>query len=253
MKRILLLFLCIALSFSIVGCYNHYAGDHEDLYTVAINSLLWNLGHSYLTEYACDSEITIIEEDSHGRILFSYTEKYFAGDDIAFSSLLICQKIADDCVYYYPDYNFISVQKDKHSMDPVDFDDDKIENLKEVNDWGQEINLNKCIKKEISNQKKKVPVSEERLEEILSAQYKGYKNHSTFYLTEDDCGRFICYSRVSTVNDEAEAVKSEYVVILFNSDLTYSFYVPTDYYNYQDEFKEFKEQARWNKLPDRKF
>ena len=39
--------MCVlVLLFSFSGCiYKGYSGKRQDLYTVAINSVLWNLGH----------------------------------------------------------------------------------------------------------------------------------------------------------------------------------------------------------------
>ena len=238
--------MVVVLLFITTGCYNYcYSGDNSDLYTVAINSLLWNLGYSTLTERSCDSEIEIMERDSYGRVLFSYTEKSYSGGEIAFSSLLISQKTEDNYVYYYPDYNFISVPKNSSSNEKIVFSNEEIEILKKNNDWNKEIDLKRCVKKEVSNQKKEVPLSEKELDDILS-NYKEYDNKIFNYLTRDDYGRFICYGWILT------DLKREYLVILLNPDLTYNvetcFYIPNDYYNYQDEFKQFKELNKWNEV-----
>ena len=72
---ILICFVIIGLVFN--GCtYKEYKGEYPDLYTVAINSILWNNGHSYGADKAVDSNIEVIETDEYGRILFSYYEKY---------------------------------------------------------------------------------------------------------------------------------------------------------------------------------
>ncbi|MDE6661571.1 MAG: hypothetical protein K2J93_07095, partial [Anaeroplasmataceae bacterium] len=68
--------------------YKEYTGEHPHLYTEAINSLLWTYGHSTAADKFCNSEIEIIEEDEFGRVLFEYNEKYYIGD-LVFSSLLI--------------------------------------------------------------------------------------------------------------------------------------------------------------------
>lgn len=118
-----------------------------------------------------------------------------------------------------------------------------------MNDWEQEINPHKCIKKQICNQKKQVPIGKKGLEKFFSDQYQDYSSHSTFYLTEDDFGRFICYSMVCFY-DETNGYTWKYDVILFNPDSTYSIFTPTDYYNYQDELKQFKDQNCWNQPLD---
>ena len=68
--------LVVALLFS--GCRYEYRGEYLDLYTVAINSVLWTFGASPQTDFAGDPLIEIMEEDDFGRVLFRYTEKYFS-------------------------------------------------------------------------------------------------------------------------------------------------------------------------------
>ena len=78
MKRILLTVLAITMLFSVGGCSKKpYAGERADLYTVALNSLLWVSGVSWEGDKETDPIIEILEEDSHGRVLFTYREKNF--------------------------------------------------------------------------------------------------------------------------------------------------------------------------------
>lgn len=244
-KKLILFFICVLVVFCLSGCaYTHYTGENTDLYTIAVNSLLWTNGHSFETDRYSNSEIEILEKDNYGRILFLYEEKYFSGGQIVFSSLLICQKKEDNYVFYYPDYNFISIERNPYLNEKIDFSIEQIEELKNLNDWNKEINLEKCVKKEISNTKQKVEINDEILNEIFS-RYDGYENNcEVYYLTNDDYGRFICYGTA--------IVQEEYVylVMIFNPDSTYNaetcFYEPADYYNYQEEFKQFKELNNWN-------
>lgn len=244
MKKIYSILLgVILLLTTFTGCYDYsYSGEHPELYTVAVNSLLWNKGISTQTDRVCDSDIEVIEKDDYGRVLFKYTEKSFTSN-LAFSGLLVLQAQEDDFVYYYENYNMLCKEKVSHSDVKVEFDAQEKEQLKELNDWNKEIDLKKCIKKEICTEKKDIPIEESMLEDIFS-DIEGYRNHYTFYLTNDDYGRFICYSVVDTLN-EGKA-DDKYIVLLFDEQLKCFMYEPSSYYEYQDEFKEFKEINNWN-------
>ncbi|MBE6548604.1 MAG: hypothetical protein E7667_07015 [Ruminococcaceae bacterium] len=231
----------MAFSLILVGCEYKYSGDYPQLYTVAINSLLWNHGLSTATDRFIDPTIDIIQKDQYGRILFQYTEKSFT-PSVAFSSLIIMQYSTQEDVYYYEDVNFISKEKVSHSHVQVEFDLTEIESLKEINDWNKDLNLDKCISKEISRTKAKPQIDENTLKEMF--EENGYYNDSTFLLSTDDYGRFICYSCVSTINNGV--LEDQYLVILFQNDLTYAVFSPKSFYNYQEELKEFKAKNNWN-------
>ena len=73
MKKLSALVLLLVLTLLILtGCYSGYSGEHTDLYTVAINSILWTFGHSFGADFPMNSEIEIIEQDQYGRTLFTY-------------------------------------------------------------------------------------------------------------------------------------------------------------------------------------
>ena len=74
-----------------------YGGDYPELLSVAMNSVL-GVGSDIGWHWP---DITILEEDDYGRILFEYSEGSF------FRSRLIMQKVEDGYAYFYPHYNFI--------------------------------------------------------------------------------------------------------------------------------------------------
>lgn len=120
MRKLCAIALLLVLTLLILtGCYSGYSGEHIDLYTVAINSLLWTNGWSMGYEARIDSEITILEQDSYGRVLFEYSESLFASG-VSFSSIVVMQNCSDNFVYYYEDINFVS--KEKEAYDTVEFD-----------------------------------------------------------------------------------------------------------------------------------
>ena len=242
-KKLIATLLCLLLF--LVSCNNEpysYSGEHPELYSVAINSLLWNKGAASSADRLIDPTISIIERDAQGRVLFTYTETPF-GSDVSFSSLIIMQYHSDKYVYYYDDVNFISKELSPYSDISATFDSRDVEILKASNDWNCKLNLDKCIKKEITTIKREVTVDEDALNEIFS-EYDGYYSNSTFLLTDDGYGRFICYSRIAIL--EGGDCRNQYIVILFQNDLTYSILAPNSVYDYQDELKKFKEINCWN-------
>ena len=251
MKKIFLIFLIIVMLFFTSACFlfdcannnKVYTGEYKDLYSVAINTLLWTKGHSNGAEFPTESRVKLLETDSFGRKLFLYEEAYFDLGGISFSSLLICQKSDKEKVYFYENINFISKEREAY-YGTIDFSENEILALKQQNDWEKELNLEKCVIKEQRNSKKAIEVNDSTIKEALQT-IDGYKEHKSFYyLTSDKNGKFICYGQV-TVNDE-----KAYVAILFNSDLTIndesSVFISQNHYSYQEDFARYKELNNWN-------
>ena len=239
MKKTLIILILIT-AMLLTSCFGEYeySGDYPELFSVSINSLLWTMGQSYGADFVCDPEIKIIEQDQYGRILFEYEEAYFG--DLEFKSLLIMQHSDENRVYYYEDINFISKEIDGPN---VVFDAEDIEALKLNNDWGKEVNLEKCVKKEISQSKEDPPVEEAKFDEIFS-DYEGYSFNRTYLSTQDEYGRYLCHSRIRITNGDTYSEK--YVVVLFQTDLSYLIMEPSSILEYQNELKEFKELNNWN-------
>ena len=248
----------ILLVCTLAGCiFTGYKGKYPALYTEAVNSILAIKGyHSHGSPL-----IELVEEDSFGRLLFSYYEDshYGKGWPNAFS-YLICQKIDETYVYYYPDYNFII--KEWNHVD-VPFSDKEIEDLKNKNDWGKEISEKELIKYEITRKKKEPEVKIERKDYNVLFQ-KIAKEHGrvgdgtmvqpyVLYLTSDSYGRTLYYaSGVHT--DVSKEGKKLNLVIIFNPDGSYDEKICVmeliDFYTYQDTLKEFKELNGWNRAPE---
>ena len=246
MKKFLSLVLCFVLLFSIAGC--GFKVEHSDLYTVALNSLLWIRGASFQSDCDGPPYIEILETDSYGRVLFSYREKSWG--DKSFASVLIMQKVEDGYVYFYPDVNFFSVESTKNMQVPVVFPDENIETLKQNNDWEKEIDLSVCTKKAITEQS-----------ESFEAYYENGRDTETISIISDVIkpynpnGDVNWYFYKGMCDDHGRTIFHGYVgdqkmAILFMSDMTYNFdtcfFIPDDLYHYQDEFRKFKEQNNWN-------
>jgi len=250
---IILFFVC-----PLMGCqFTGYKGEHPELYTVAVNSLLGMKGyHSH-----GDAIIKLIEEDAFGRKLFSYYEDSYYGEGWPNSfSYLICQKEDGAYVYYYADYSFIS--KEWNGLE-LPFTNEEIEELKMENDWGKEINEEKLVKVEISRKKNEPNVKIERKDyDILFqkiAEEKGRKGDGTMvypypiYLTSDTYGRLIYYATAIHKDMDKEDVEL-HLVIIFNPDGSYDedtcVLELKDLYNYQDDLKDLKEANNWNEELD---
>lgn len=246
MKKIFSLVLFFALLISMMGC--GFKVERPDLYTVALNSLLWIRGASFQSDFDGPPYIEIVETDSYGRVLFSYREKSWG--EKSFASMLIMQKAEDGYVYFYPDVNFFSVESTTNMQASVVFPEEKIEKLKQNNDWEKEIDLSTCIKKSITEQS-----------EGFEAYYKNGRDAETINIISDVIkpynpnGDANWYFNKGMCDDYGRTIFHGYVgdqkmAILFNPDMTYNsdacFFIPDDFYNYQDEFREFKEQNNWN-------
>ncbi len=230
------------------GCgYKGYSKQETDLYTVAVNSVLWNNGYSFGADFVRDPKIEILEKDEYGRILFTYYEKYYSGGDLSFSALIILQQTLNEFVYYYEDYNYI-IKKQFKTVSEQPFSQENIEYLKSNNDWGNEIKLNKCIKKEINNKKQKIPFDKKVIEDKVIEEFslKG-ENHTLFlhYLTNDKVNNFIGYGAVRKNTNQFDYFVYFVKSINDNAGEIY-FFTPTNLFDYQDEFISFKKSNGWS-------
>ena len=235
----------------LMGCTDKkdktYTGEYPELYSVAINSLLGAEGY-FISEVWFDSRILPLEEDAHGRRIFLY----FENAQISSYSLLISQKSDDKYVYFYPDYNFISIVKEVEDTDLIatsekDFLLEDVEELKIKNDWDKELDLEKCVKVEIVREKAMGPISiknlQEPYEKALGEDAYSYKYNTSFFIM-DDYGRSM-YLGIGTWGSD------RFVVMIFQPDGTYEekgyFMDIEDAQKYQDQLKAFKEANDWNK------
>ena len=228
-----------------------YSGEHPELYSVAINSLLGAKGYA-VSEIRFSSTAKIVEEDEYGRQLFFY----FENKSVSTYSLLISQKSDDEYVYFYPDYNFISIPEGEQLdtgllvTSEKNFEPEDIEKLKRENDWNQEINLDKCVKVEIVHQKKEGPVKGKQLKDFYEqafgdAAYADYKSYTCFFISDE-------YGRAIYLGTGTSHADYKYVVMLFQPDGSYDdrgLMGLSDTQKYQSALREFKELNDWNVEP----
>lgn len=246
MKKIILITIVpICIIIFLTGCtYKGYSGKYPDLYTVAINSVLWNNGHSFGADRYINSQIEIIDKDTYGRTIFIYHEKYYAGADISFSSLIVCQNSNEKNVFYYEDVNYIVKEQAIYTKNTVEFEKEEIEQLKLINDWNQEINFDKCIKKEIVKRKQNIPYENEVKSKIISEFHliNGKYNLFTNFLTNDsDNSKFIMYGCIREKNSYT------YFIGLVNilEEIEIKFLIPTNLFDYKKELITFKKTNGW--------
>lgn len=248
MRNIKKVLLIIPLVFVLVlsSCYNGYAGKRSDLYSVAINSVVWSNGYSWGADFKMNSKIEIIDVDQYGRTLFTYTESVYDTTKIAFSSLIICQASTAKEVFYYEDVNYIVKEQVLYIPYQKEFNEEEIENLKLINDWNKEINYSKCIKKDIRKGKLNIPHEKEIKNQILD-EFDMTSDCIWFahYLTSNfDNTKYIMYGYVGNTREDGT-----YFIGLVekgeNNTIKINTIVPLDVYNYKNEFVEFKQANNW--------
>ena len=195
MKKCYLLLLLLFILFASAGCvYKGYTGEHRDLFTVGVNSVLWNEGYSSSADLKINPDIEILEQDQYGRTLFIYHEAFYVGPDDgnkSIASLIICQSSNEKEVYYYEDVNLIMKMQDWIWPENYNFSDADILKLKELNDWDKDLDLNKCVKKEIIQKKLETPYKKQVSNKIVE-EYNASRN--SYFLTYDKNNKnFIVY------------------------------------------------------------
>ena len=238
MKKFILIF-CLVFIFSLlnISCgspYYKYKGKYVDLYTVAANSIPCNSGNISGADFNYDPQITIIEQDRYGRVLFAYPEDSVKG----FVSLIIMQASLNNDVYFYEDINYICMETPVRLNKPynINFSSETIEELKRLNDWDRELDLTQCKAVPISNEKKHILRESTDIDELLFSGKWCYIYHQT----EDNYGRIL-----ACVTDG-----KEYYIVIFTPDFSYdintSVLIPENILNCQEEIRQFKAQNHWN-------
>ena len=245
MKKILSMILLIFVMMSTSCGYRGYSGNRLDLFSVATNSVLYLNGYSWEADFQCDPSIEVIEEDDYGRTMFSYHEKYYKGADISFSALIICQASNEKEVFFYEDVNYIIKEQVVYSPKIEKFTDDEIEYLKSVNDWNEEINYDKCVRKQISNTKQKLP-NEKEIHNLLIEKFALVDGeYSLFmdYMTDNtDESKYIMYGYICKSDKEG----IYFIGLVERGDfIKLNTIVPSNVYDYNTELVEFKKMNNW--------
>ena len=246
MKKALPLII-VALLIFLSSCeWKEYSGDYSNLYTVALNSVLWINGYSSGGCYVLDPQIEKIDEDSYGRVMFFYHEEYYSGGDVMFAALIVCQASDKDEVFYYEDVCHI-VKKQPRIVQDVNevFDAEEIDYLRSINDWNKELDYEKCLRRKITKTKAKIPFEKEIekriIDEFCAEKYIVFMDYLT---NNSDDSKFIIYGYIWKSDSDSICFvglveKENDSIIKLNT------FVPSDVYDYKAEFAEFKRANNW--------
>lgn len=159
--------LCLVVGFALLfiaglvlklSGFHRYRGDHKDLYTVAVNNIFGIYGRESNGELVYDPEIRIIETDDYGRVLFFYSEYYdgYLNDEADYGmAIVIMQSSKDGYAYYYRDQCYMpcfDVTDDWETIS-AKLASETLEELKNANDWGRELNEERCVKAKLTEKK----------------------------------------------------------------------------------------------------
>lgn len=139
-RALLLSLFVITAVLSFTACtYRGYRGEHAELCSVAWVNVPTAKGCIPNGEIINDAEVTPLDTDSYGRVLFSYSED-LSGES---AYLLVMQYTEGEFVYYYPDlcYVFASIPE---GCDVPDVDSPEALSLLDKNDWEKPIAKDKC-------------------------------------------------------------------------------------------------------------
>ena len=227
-----------------------YEGDYPALYTVGAYSTLGARGfirdHHVAEGFA--PYIEMIEMDSFGRVLFSYSE------GVLF--LVIMQKSDGEYAYFYPHYNNIL-----NSSGRLISDEDS-NALKDANSWNQEMGEDEEFDRvRIVRRKDDGPIADEQVINvyrdifpITNSTDRQILFNDVFYFRTDSYGRSIYLFTWGTwVGVNENVYEKTYYTVLFQADHSFdieSGVLEIEYqYNYQTELRLFMEANGWNTPP----
>lgn len=144
----------------------------------------------------------IMEEDSHGRILYEYTTKNVITDKEE-TALVICQMFDSEYVYFYEDKCYLL----------SGYENSEIDKLKEQNDWNEALDQSKMSRREInisfdlvlmtdskieansvrSACRKELGINDKQLQElcILDTDHNGHELYSICVKNSEKEGRYL--------------------------------------------------------------
>lgn len=148
-------------------------------------------------------------------------------------------------VLFYEDINYLIKEQRLYSQNTETFTDDEIENLKLVNDWNKEINYDKCVRKEITKIKEKIPHEKEIKKQIIDKFDLNNEKYLLFmdYLTSNvDESKYIIYGYISQTDKDGI-----YFVGIVELDVSIKLntIILSNVYEYKKELVEFKQMNNW--------
>lgn len=268
--RICALILVLVLSLtSLSSCiYPGYMGEYPELCSVAWANLVDIIGHWSDGEMQGGPYVDILETDSYGRVLFSYSEHQYVGDAksgyLECVYLMVMQKKDDLNAYYYPEDCYYCVKVDvdeiEHSYDP-----DVVEHLKLLNDWDKPIDTAKCDTTVIVTKRPEGIIENAEDDQFLEGVIQRYHERSGRYISPKnisfvDYARFVTSDRYgrelwtvyTSYEDHTEKMMIDYsykFLIVFMPDGSYdesTVIMLDDSFNAQKQVKLIKDNNGWD-------
>lgn len=244
MKKIFLLLIPILMLLTSCG-YKGYSNNNLELYSTAVNSVLWINGYSWSADFECDPQIEIIDKDEYGRVLYTYYEKYYKGSNLSFSSLIVCQNSNEKEVYYYEDINYIVKKQTIYSKNIEKFSEEEISYLKSINDWNKEIDYGKCVRKDKIKRKQKI-INKKEIQNKLIDKFKltntEYVLYFDYLTSNNDDSKYIIYGFLNKKEEDNLFFVS---MIEKNNDVKLNLFFPSNIYDYKEELINFKKMNNW--------
>lgn len=265
-RFIALVTLLIVIGSTFCGCFinSKYDGPNPELCSVAWANLVDVYGYWSNGEIGGPVDVEIIETDSYGRVLFTYTEEHYYPETKPIY-LLVMQYSDDENVFYYPEDCYIYLEAPVVDRECV-FDTDVINELKLLNDWECPMDKSKCDSTKIVREKPEGEIKNGTrdwfLEDIVeeyhkrSGRYIHPKNvsfvNSSSFIVKDDYGRemYIVYTHFEEYTDKVMTRYSYKFLIVLTPDEecdVSTVILLEDSQNAQADVKQIKEQNGWNK------
>lgn len=269
--RILALILVLALSLATLSScvYPGYLGEYPELCSVAWANLVDINGHWSDGEMMGGPYVDVIETDSFGRVLFSYTERRYLNDGeggyLECVYLIVMQKKDETLAYYYPEDCYYCVKVDADDEEHS-YDTEIIESLKLLNDWEKPIDDTKCDSTAIVTKRPDGKVKNGDNYVFLEGVIERYHERSGRYVSPKNIS-FVGYSRFVTADDygrELWTVYTEFEEYTEKMEIHHSYkflivvmpdgscdestvIMLADSLNAQDAVKQIKQSNNWNK------
>jgi hypothetical protein len=197
-----------------------------------------------------------LEEDAYGRIFFEFAlgnllNPYY---DNGIRGYGICQKIEDGYAYYYEDVFYVGAKTVE------EIEEDRIEELKQINDWNQELQSEKPLARiksfteryddnilDIS--KKEVQAALNTFGTVMGLDSKTLKQYDISYSCRDADGKVLYYIATGENRHESGSSKTSklYAIIIDpNTQATGNAILQIeDPYDCLDALREFKAMNGW--------
>ncbi len=146
---------------------------------------------------------------------------------------------------FYEDVNYFIKEQTLYSQNIETFTDDEIENLKSINDWNKEINYDKCVRKEITKIKEKIPHEKEIKKQLIDKFDLNNEKYSLFmnYLTSNvDGSKYIIYGYISQTDKDGIYFVG---MVELDDSIKLNTIILSNVYEYKKELVEFKQMNNW--------